>query len=103
MYDTATEKLTITEKVWTKIADNVTSGMIRLPVQSGAFSFVYTSRTAGGGVPNNADETDGGLALTLFEESRNEEISNSVGIDVYVYPKNNDPDSDDTVEILVDL
>ena len=99
----ALTKLTITEKVWTKIADNVTSGIIRLPVQSGAFSFVYTNRTAGGSAPSDADGTDAGKALPLFENSRDMEISNSVGIDVYTYPKNNDADSIDTVDILVDL
>lgn len=97
----ALTKLNITEKIWTKIADNVTSGFIRLPVQSGAFKFVYTTRATGGGVPVNA--TDDGKALPLFEKSRHEEISSSVGIDVYAYPENSDDDDTDTVDILVDL
>lgn len=95
--------VTCTEGSWTLVASNVVTGWLRKLESAGAFSFHWTSRDTGDTAPSNSDETDNGLALPLFEYNRNEEIACVNTQDFYVWVKNADDDSTDTVEIRVDL
>ena len=91
------------EGEWTKIAENRVTGFISLPLASGAFAFKWTSRETGETAPSDLDETDGGLALPLFEDGRREEISSTTLQDFYVWVKNGDDDDVDNVDIRIDL
>ena len=100
---------TMAEKTWELLATNVTSGIIRKHLQSGAFSIWWTFRPTGDAVPPaesdgvKPEDLDSGDAQPLFEDRRYEEISNSVGIDIYGWAKNSNDDDTDTVKIIMDL
>jgi len=94
--------VTCTEGQWTKVATNILIGMLRLPVQSGAFKFTYTTRDTGDTAPSNSDETDAGLALPLFEDSRDVEINSSTGLDIYLWVQNSDNDKVDIVDVMLE-
>jgi len=97
----AAELINIPEKTWTVVASSVTGGVIKLPETEGDFKFFYTIRDAGEAAP--VDDTDSGKYFRMFQRSRNEIISSSNPIDVYIYGYNSDPDSSDVTKLLVDL
>lgn len=92
-----------TEGEWTKVATGVVTGFLRLPLNAGAFKFLWTSRDTTGTAPSNSDSTDGNLSLPLFDESNNVEISSINAQDFYVWIENADSDSLDKISLRVDL
>lgn len=65
---------------WTKVATAVTSGLIHR-IETDPNKYLQTFRLTGEAAPTNI--TDGALA---FKNGDPEIISNSVNIDVYIYP-----------------
>jgi len=64
--------------VWTKVATNVTTGMI-YPLKTGGIVHVQTIRDTGGGAPTNGDLSE---AVPIPDEGA--AINSSAGIDVYI-------------------
>jgi len=67
------------EDQWTKVATNVTSGVLH-KVTEKPYEYLQTYRLTGGAAP--VLKSDGVLA---FIDNRYELISSSVAIDVYIY------------------
>lgn len=95
--------ITCDEGKWNLVAENVLAGFIRQTLNSGSFRFLWTSRDTGETAPSDVDSTDGNLALPLFENSRNEEISSINAQDFYVWVENADDDDEDSTAVRVDL
>ena len=103
----------VIEGQWNLVVENELTGYLRKPfykktgkADAGAFAFFWTSRDYNGGVavpPDDNDKTDNGLAMPLFEQSRNEEIGFAVVSNIYVWCENPDEDESDTTFIRVDL
>ncbi len=96
------------EGEWNEAATSIQEGVFRKPswANAGAFKFYWTSRPSSGGslpAPDDSDETDGGLSIPLFEDSRTEWISFSENTDVFVYIKNADDDETDSTKIRGDF
>jgi len=92
------------EGAWTKVAENVISGVISLTPSGGAFSYLWTSRDTGQSAPSNSDGTDSGLALPMFEHGRRREpIVSTNAQDFYLWVKNADGDDTDNIDVRVDL
>lgn len=97
------------EKTWVLLATNVTSGVAERRLDSGAFSFWWTSRPTGQSAPTaeaenvKPEKLDNGNAKPIFEESRYDKINDSDGIDIYGWARNSDDDDTDTVKIDMDL
>lgn len=70
------------EDDWTIVATDVKTGIVR--IKNTAPSYVQTYRDTGGAVPTDEDTADKLLPSEIGE------ISNSVGIDVYVKAKGED-------------
>lgn len=95
--------VTCNEGQWTKVATAVVTGWLRKPKAAMSFNFYWTSRDTGGTAPSNSDDTDGGLAMPLFERTNNEQISSVTQQDFYVWVENADDDTADSTVIRVDL
>jgi len=65
---------------WTKIATNVTTGMVHKKLK-GPNLYLQTYRDTGGAAPTTIAE-----GVPVFVGGESAEISASVAIDVYIYP-----------------
>ena len=89
----------IPEKTVTKVATDVTNGIINRVLSDVKYRASY--RMTGESAPNIEYMLQYGRVI--FEESNQEKISAEAGIDVYIYCSNNDDDSDDKGEVVVNL
>jgi len=72
--------VTCTKGVWTKVATNVTTGLIH-KVDLTPYEYLQTYRDTGDPAPTL--KSDG---VPAFEGKRTELISATAGIDIYLYP-----------------
>jgi len=91
-------KISVPEKTWTIVAQNVTCGRIYRPLSMGQFAMYFTTRPAGSAAP--VDSTDSGKIQPM---ENIEQILSDTPIDVYVFAENSDDDSNDTAEVIVEL
>lgn len=73
-----------TKNIWTKVATNITTGLIH-KVHGAPYEYRQTYRETGGAAPTL--RSDG---VSAFENNRTEIISATAGIDIYIYPINVD-------------
>jgi len=76
----------ITKNTVTKVATNVTAGVIHRMITSA--QYLQTYRLTGQAAPNEATMLSEGVLM--FEKENKDEISSTAAIDVYVYCKNTD-------------
>jgi len=80
---------TLTEGQWNLIAENTSTGIITQ--LKGNFTFWGTYVVAGAAAPLDALKD---ISPVLFQESNEEEISATEGIDVYIWLENSDTSVD---------
>lgn len=95
--------ISCTQGEWTLIAENVISGYVRKPLAESNYDYFWTSRDTGGAAPSDSDETDGNLAVKLFENNDEEPISSITPQDFYVWITNATPADGSIGKIRVDL
>lgn len=91
-----------TQGEWTPVAVNVVTGYLRKPLINSNFMYFWTSRDTGETAPSNADDTDSGKTMPLFQVDVNEKISSINAQDFYVWVKK-DPVTTEKAQIRVDL
>jgi len=88
--------IVVPEKIWTKVAEDVVTGVIHRLVST--VNYYQTYRLTGQAAPTELSER-----VRIFEQSNEAAISATEAIDVYLYCENNDADSDDNGKVRIDL
>jgi hypothetical protein len=101
--------ITLNEKAWNLVAENVTYGSFYRPLDMGAFKYFFTTRNHGEAAPINAStddiyDLDSGKARKLFDGGiDSNEIISDVPIDVYIWSFNSDDDVTDYPKVVFSL
>jgi hypothetical protein len=101
--------ITLNEKAWNLVAENVTHGSFYRPLNMGAFKYFFTTRNHGDAAPTNLPTDDiyaldSGKARRLFDGGIDlEDIVSDVAIDVYIWSFNSDDDATDSPKVVFSL